>query len=82
MSSTAVIAAPKANDNTLVQEIPLDRIQPSPNNPRESMDSQALSELTEPIKTHGVLQPILVRPVPYEIICVMFLKRLCACRAN
>lgn len=72
MNSTAVVAAPKENDNTLVQEISLDRIQPSPNNPRESMDSTALSELAESIKAHGVLQPILLRPLAdghFEIVC-------------
>ncbi|MGH9446550.1 MAG: ParB/RepB/Spo0J family partition protein [Terriglobia bacterium] len=72
MSNIAVIAALKENENTLVQEISLDRIQPSAANPRGSMDSSALSELTGSIKTHGVLQPILVRPVSdgaFEIIC-------------
>jgi ParB family transcriptional regulator, chromosome partitioning protein len=72
MSNIAVIEVQKENQNTLVQEIPLDRIQPSANNPRGSMDGSALSELSESIKSHGVLQPILVRPVAdgaFEIIC-------------
>ncbi|MDE3180187.1 MAG: ParB/RepB/Spo0J family partition protein, partial [Acidobacteriota bacterium] len=72
MNSTSVVAVPKESENTLVQEIPLDRIQPSAANPRESMDSQALSELTDSIKTRGVLQPILVRPATdgsFEIVC-------------
>lgn len=72
MSSTTAIAAPKESENTLVQEIPLDRIQPSDANPRESMDSTALSELADSIKAHGVLQPILVRPIAgehFEIVC-------------
>ncbi|MGH7174395.1 MAG: ParB/RepB/Spo0J family partition protein [Gemmataceae bacterium] len=72
MSSTEVIAALKENENTLVQEIPLDRIRPSPANPRGSLYSAALSELADSIKTHGVLQPILVRPVAdgaFEIVC-------------
>jgi ParB family transcriptional regulator, chromosome partitioning protein len=72
MSNIAVIEVQKENQNTLVQEIPLDHIQPSANNPRGSMDGSALCELSESIKTHGVLQPILVRPVAdgtFEIIC-------------
>jgi ParB family transcriptional regulator, chromosome partitioning protein len=72
MSSPVVITATKENEYTAVQEIPLDHIQPSANNPRGSMDGQALSELAQSIKTHGVLQPILVRPVAdgtFEIIC-------------
>lgn len=72
MSSTTVIAVPKETENTLVREIRLDRIQASAANPRESMDHQALSELTESIRIHGVLQPILVRPLAdghFEIVC-------------
>lgn len=72
MSSTSAIAATTENGNSLVQEIPLDRIQASGANPRESMDHQALSELTESIRTHGVLQPILVQPLAdghFEIVC-------------
>jgi ParB family transcriptional regulator, chromosome partitioning protein len=70
MGSIAVIETQK--DNVIVQEIPLERIQPSANNPRGSMDSNNLSELTDSIKVHGVLQPILVRPVAdgtFEIVC-------------
>ncbi|MGH9436982.1 MAG: ParB/RepB/Spo0J family partition protein [Terriglobia bacterium] len=74
MSTATVIAPQKANqtENPLIQEISLDSITPSALNPRGSMDSTALAELAANIKTHGVLQPILVRPVTegkYEIVC-------------
>jgi ParB family chromosome partitioning protein len=72
MNSTGVIRVQNENENILVQEIPLDRIQPSANNPRGSIDSRSLSELAESIRVHGVLQPILVRRVTdgsFEIIC-------------
>jgi ParB family transcriptional regulator, chromosome partitioning protein len=72
MSTTAVVEAPKQNENTVVQEIALNRIQPSPANPRQSMDSTGLKELTDNIQVHGVLQPILVRPIAngaFEIVC-------------
>jgi ParB family transcriptional regulator, chromosome partitioning protein len=70
MSGAAALEV--AKENLIVQEIPLDHIQTSANNPRGSMDSTALSELADSIKTHGVLQPILVRPAAdgmFEIIC-------------
>jgi ParB/RepB/Spo0J family partition protein len=35
-------------------------------NPRKRFDEAALAELTESIRRHGVLQPILVRPLPDE----------------
>lgn len=74
MSSTTVIELlkEKNNENSLVQEIPLERIRPSEANPRASIDATSLAELAASIQLHGVLQPILVRPAPtygYEIIC-------------
>jgi ParB family transcriptional regulator, chromosome partitioning protein len=72
MRNTAVIAPAKENETTLVQEIPLGRIRPSAANPRQSMDSTGLKELTDSVRVRGVLQPILVRPVAdeeYEIVC-------------
>ena len=45
-----------------VVEIPLDRIDPNPKQPRLEFDADALGELAESIRAQGVLQPILVRP--------------------
>jgi ParB/RepB/Spo0J family partition protein len=47
---------------TLVQNLPLDHVQPDPNQPRKSFDEEALQELANSIKEHGVMQPIVVRP--------------------
>lgn len=54
-------------------EIPLNQIQPSQDLIRD-MDGAILNDLRESIKVYGVLQPILVRPIPekfnqFEIIC-------------
>lgn len=46
------------------QLIPLDQVAPSGTNPRSSFDEPALADLAESIRVHGVLQPILVRPLP------------------
>lgn len=42
--------------------IKLDEIIPDPEQPRQSFDEVALSELSASIKEHGVLQPIVVAP--------------------
>ena len=42
-------------------EIPLDRVRPNPRQPRKRFDEAALSELTDSIRTSGVIQPIVVR---------------------
>lgn len=44
-----------------VQEIPLDKITPNKNQPRQNFKDQSLLELAESIKQFGVIQPILIR---------------------
>ena len=46
--------------------MPLEQISLPPNQPRCYFDSEALKQLTESIKQHGILQPILVRPLEGE----------------
>jgi len=47
-----------------MQDIPLVHIQESKTNPRRQFDETKLAELADNIRLHGVLQPILVRPMP------------------
>ena len=49
--------------STGVRSIPVDRIEPNPQQPRLSFDEETLQELSASIREHGVLQPILVRPL-------------------
>jgi ParB/RepB/Spo0J family partition protein len=46
-----------------IAEIPLASITLSGTNPRRTFDEAALAELTESVRAHGILQPVLVRPV-------------------
>jgi ParB family chromosome partitioning protein len=46
-----------------VRVIPVDNIESNPNQPRTIFDTEALHELAGSIREHGVLQPILVRPL-------------------
>jgi len=43
-----------------ITEIPLDRIQRNPYQPRKRIDEEALAQLAESVRQHGVIQPILV----------------------
>ena len=43
--------------------LPLDRLRPGRYQPRTRMDEAALQELAESIRTHGLMQPVVVRPV-------------------
>ncbi len=52
----------KLNTDSQVS-IPVDQISLPPTQPRRYFDSEALKQLTESIKQHGILQPLLVRLV-------------------
>jgi ParB family transcriptional regulator, chromosome partitioning protein len=41
-------------------EVPVDRVHPNPDQPRRTIDPVQLATLTESIREHGVLQPIIV----------------------
>lgn len=47
-------------------ELPIDAISPNPYQPRSHMDRQHLEELTASIRTHGIVQPLIVTPAGEE----------------
>ena len=59
------------DDRASLRELPLDRIQPGRYQPRGNIDPQRLEELAESIRSQGVVQPVVVRPLDaggYELI--------------
>ncbi len=56
-------AEPASTGGEAASELPIADIEPDRNQPRREFDRQALNELADSIKEHGVLQPILVRPI-------------------
>lgn len=70
-----------AIDDNLTAELRLSEIEPNKNQPRTYFDEQALNELAESISVHGLLQPIVVRPMvggTYQIVAGE--RRWRACR--
>src|SRR5256885_3122308 len=65
-----IISLLAARTPTAVREIPLEKVQPNPSQPRMTFHQETINELAASIREHGVLQPILVRPSgeAYEII--------------
>lgn len=63
-------SASMVSDNNIINDVDLTIIKARKNQPRKNFDEDALKELADSIKEHGVLQPVLLRPVGenYEII--------------
>lgn len=54
-------ALPAANENERLHVLGIERIEPSPDQPRRTFDKEKLQELADSIREKGVLQPIIVR---------------------
>jgi ParB family transcriptional regulator, chromosome partitioning protein len=55
------------------KKIPVEFLRPNPRNPRKAFEDNELQELTQSVKDRGIIQPIVVRPMPnmpdaYEIV--------------
>jgi ParB family transcriptional regulator, chromosome partitioning protein len=67
----AILSAAPRDELEELRQIPTEMIVPNPDQPRQSFDEAGLVALAESIKVRGVLQPVLVRPLPggtYELI--------------
>ncbi|MBL8535874.1 MAG: ParB/RepB/Spo0J family partition protein [Hyphomonadaceae bacterium] len=63
--------APPAGSESGPRGLAIDLVQRNASQPRKHFDETELAELASSIRAHGVLQPILVRPIPggrYEIV--------------
>lgn len=86
MRATMVASGTKAVPPVVssIQDIPLAKIRESKTNPRRLFDEAKLVELAANIRQHGVLQPVLVRPLPegeagtYELVAGA--RRFRACK--
>jgi|SRR5688572_4424463 len=54
-----------------LREIDIDRIVPNAQQPRKHFNEEGLNELADSIRTHGLIQPVIVQPLPdnfYQLI--------------
>ena len=64
-------ASQALQSTTSIQELPLEKIAPNPDQPRKHFEQEALEELAASLKTLGLVQPITVQALPsgsYQII--------------
>jgi ParB family chromosome partitioning protein len=67
----AILPEASAEGAGELRELPVETIKPNPNQPRTKIDSESLDGLASSIEANGVVQPLLVRPLPdgsYELI--------------
>lgn len=60
-----------ADTAAAVTSLPLQKVEPNPNQPRRTFDEGELESLADSIREHGILQPLAVRPMGegfYQII--------------
>lgn len=77
----ALMLENSTQDMLTENELPINEIIPNRDQPRKTFDEAALEELAQSIKQHGVLQPLLVRPIPsggYQLVAGE--RRWRACR--
>jgi len=71
IQGTAEIRSVIASGPAAVNEIPLEKIVPNPFQPRMNFDKEALEELTDSVRTLGIIQPLTLRQLSnneYQII--------------
>lgn len=64
--SPAIVSLLSSDSSTRslgVRQVPVDRIESNPQQPRLAFNQETLEELAASIREHGVLQPILLRPI-------------------
>lgn len=67
----AILPETEASDAGELRELPVSLIKPNPSQPRTKFDPEALAALAASIEATGVVQPLLVRPLPdgsYELV--------------
>lgn len=54
----------------VIEQLPIDQLQPNPLQPRGVITPESLAELVDSIKTHGIIQPLVIAQTPagYQII--------------
>jgi ParB family chromosome partitioning protein len=68
-------------DDTITDRLRIGQIQHNPYQPRKRFDPDELNSLTESVKTHGVLQPLVVRPTDSGFQLIAGERRLRAAQA-
>jgi ParB family chromosome partitioning protein len=76
--NASAVAAGSANGHN---RVPIEQIDHNPYQPRKTFEDEELATLSESIRTHGILQPLVVRPVGERYQLIAGERRLRAAEA-
>jgi len=76
----APATAPAREDGDEVRKVPVDLIDPNPDQPRTVFEPDAIEELAQSIRNDGLIQPVLVRPSGSRYLLVVGERRLRAAK--
>ncbi len=77
----ALLGTPDFDFFPATDQVPVDRIQHNPYQPRRAFDQDELTSLSESIRHHGILQPLVVRAVGDQYQLIAGERRLRAAQA-
>jgi ParB family chromosome partitioning protein len=60
----AAILPETAEDGAELRELPVELVRPNPSQPRTRFNPDSIRELAESIEVAGIVQPVIVRPIP------------------
>ena len=66
LGKSASIASEATGQQGELRELPIDQLQRGRYQPRREMDPEALEELAQSIRSQGIMQPIIVRPLTHD----------------
>ncbi len=79
VKETKQISKNEINDGD-TQKISITKVYANPNQPRKTFDKEGLDELTESIRVHGLIQPIIVNKMDNGYMVIAGERRLRACK--
>jgi len=78
--AAATPTAKTAGDGDQIRKVPLDLIDPNPDQPRTLFEPESIEELAQSIRNDGLIQPVLVRPNGSRYLLVVGERRLRAAK--
>ena len=68
---SAILPEPAEREGVELRMVPAELVRPNPNQPRKRIDPESIAALADSVGAAGVIQPLIVRPLPegtYELI--------------